>query len=235
MFLTKMPLNPARRGTRKLLSSPQALHAAVVAGFPDPRPTADGRILWRLDQYDDGRKLLLYVASPDKPDFTHVIEQAGWQTTHTWDTRSYDDLLDSLGEGQRWQFRLTANPVHSARREEWTDTKPLAHVTVKQQEQWLVDRTSKLGFQLVPSHATSPENDPDLAVVGRTVHRFKRQGSTVTIAAATFQGHLEITDAATFRHALTYGIGRAKAYGCGLLTLARPDRQPSPPSPQPRG
>src|SRR5215216_4761813 len=230
MFLTKMALNPARRGTRTLLSSPQALHAAVLAGFPDPRPTPEGRVLWRLDQYDDGRKLLLYVVSPDKPDFTHVIEQAGWPTTHAWDMRSYDGLLDSLRTGQRWQFRLTANPVHSARRDGWSDTKPLAHVTVKQQEQWLLDRAARSGFQVVPSRTASPDGEPDLAVVARAVHRFKRQGSTVTVATATFQGHLEVIDAAALQRTLTHGIGRAKAYGCGLLTLARPDGPPSPSS-----
>ena len=37
MFLTKMPINPRRRGARNLLASPQALHAAVMAGFPDAR------------------------------------------------------------------------------------------------------------------------------------------------------------------------------------------------------
>ena len=61
----------------------------------------------------------------------------------------------------------------------------------------------------------------DLAVVGRAVRRFPRNGSTVTLATATFEGHLEVTDVAALRHALNHGVGRAKAYGCGLLTLAR--------------
>ncbi|ASU77288.1 type I-E CRISPR-associated protein Cas6/Cse3/CasE [Actinopolyspora erythraea] len=219
MFLTKMPLNPRRRGARKLLGSPQALHAAVQAGFADPSPTEEGRVLWRLDTYGQHR-VVLYTVSPDKPDFTHLVEQAGWPTTETWQTRDYDPLLDSLRMGQRWQFRLTANPVRSARHKEWTETKPLAHVTVKQQKQWLLDRTTRLGFQLVTSDSAS-EAEPDLTIVERGTRRFNRQGSDlVTISTATFEGQLEVAEPMALRHALTFGIGRAKAYGCGLLTLA---------------
>ncbi|AYY12435.1 type I-E CRISPR-associated protein Cas6/Cse3/CasE [Actinobacteria bacterium YIM 96077] len=231
MFLTRMPINPARRGARRLMASPQALHAAVLAGFAEPPAAEDGRVLWRLDSYGKHR-VLLYVASPNKPDFTHIVEQAGWPTTQAWETRPYDDLLDSLQVGKQWHFRLTANPVHSGRREDWTDTKPLPHVTVKQQEKWLLDRASRLGFRVLPTRfgpadgAAGAEPDvaeaePDVAVVDRSIRRFKRRGTQVTVAMATFQGKLEITDVDAMRHTLTHGVGRAKAYGCGLLTLAR--------------
>lgn len=225
MFLTRMQINTRRRGAQKLLSSPQAMHAAVLAGFPDPRPSCDGRVLWRVDTYQPHR-VLLYTVSPDKPDFTHLAEQAGWPTTTAWDTRDYDGLLASLRVGQRWHFRLTANPVHSARRAEWTQTKPLAHVTVAQQERWLLDRAGKLGFRIsTTQHGPTTEHgdiggDPDVAVVDRAVRRFTRGASQVTISMATFEGHLDITDAHALRTALTFGIGRAKSYGCGLLTLA---------------
>jgi CRISPR system Cascade subunit CasE len=220
MFLTRMPINPRRRRTRLFLASPQALHAAVMAAFADSRPTQDGRVLWRLDTYG-AHRAILYTVSPEKPDFTHLVEQAGWPTTETWETRAYDPLLESLRAGQHWQFRLTANPVRSGRRQGWADTKPVGHVTVKQQEQWLIDRAAKAGFQIAPS-LHSDTAGVDLAVVGRSIRRFRRNNDTVTIATATFQGHLEVTDPAALRHTLTHGIGRAKSYGCGLLTLARP-------------
>ncbi|QRP46029.1 type I-E CRISPR-associated protein Cas6/Cse3/CasE [Amycolatopsis sp. FDAARGOS 1241] len=219
MFLTKMPINPQRRGAQQLLSSPQAMHAAVLAGFPDARPTEDGRVLWRLDTYAHHR-VLLFIASPDKPDLQHLVEQAGWPTTQAWQTASYDGMLASLRTGQRWQFRLTANPVRAGRRDGWDDTKPLGHVTVAQQQQWLLDRTERLGFRFCRSHGNPSE--PDLAVIDRTVRRFRRGSSRVTISTATFEGHLEILDALSIQRALTFGIGRAKSYGCGLMTLARP-------------
>ncbi len=222
MFLTRMRLNSARRGAIKLVSSPQALHAAVLAAFANADASDDGRVLWRLDSYRHQR-LVLYVASPQPPDFTHLVEQAGWPTTETWDTRDYGPLLSGLRKSQRWQFRLTANPVRSARLPGWSDTKPLAHVTADQQQKWLLDRAETNGFRAVTVNADLSETsdeEPDLAVVDRSVRNFRRAGQQVTIATATFEGHLEVADPERLRRAMTHGIGRAKAYGCGLLTLA---------------
>lgn len=51
-------------------------------------------------------------------DFTGLIEQAGWPTAPTWDTASYDRFLERPAEGQRWRFRVTANPTRSVPRGE---------------------------------------------------------------------------------------------------------------------
>jgi CRISPR system Cascade subunit CasE len=53
-----------------------------------------------------------------------------------------------------------------------------------------------------------------------------RRGKPVTLVTVTFDGRLEITDPEALRRTLTQGIGRARAYGCGLLTLA-PIAQPT--------
>ena len=44
----------------------------------------------------------------------------------------------------------------------------------------------------------------------------------VHIATARYRGTLEVTDPDKLRATLVDGIGRARGYGCGLLTLARP-------------
>jgi CRISPR system Cascade subunit CasE len=222
VYLTRIRLNPDRRSARKLLGSPQAMHAAVLNGFRDPRPSDEGRVLWRLDTHEHGS--VLYVVSHEESDFSDLLRQLDG----TRDTRPYLPLLDSLRIGQRWHFRLTANPSHWVRLKDWKNTKPVGHVTVKQQEDWLLRRTNppdepgKLGFRIADSMSRAGELD--FALVTRTPRRFDRDGSKVTLATATYEGHLEVTDPAKLRHALTHGIGRAKAYGCGLLTLARPQQ-----------
>ena len=45
-------------------------------------------------------------------------------------------------------------------------------------------------------------------------------GSPITVASVLFDGILEVVDATLFRQALQTGIGRAKSYGQGLLSLA---------------
>ncbi|NLE80259.1 MAG: type I-E CRISPR-associated protein Cas6/Cse3/CasE, partial [Rhodococcus sp.] len=137
MYLTRFAINPARRGARRLLGSPQAMHAAVLCSFPPIVTSTEdqGRVLWRVDA--DGPHRWLYVLSPREPQMTHLAEQAGWSDNSTWTTRDYIPLLDRLAEGQLWAFRLTANPVHQIRRESDGKKIRVGHVTAAHQQQWL--------------------------------------------------------------------------------------------------
>lgn len=234
MFLSRCQLNSARRGTVRLLASPQAMHAAVEASFPESAPSAaphdetaqQSRVLWRVDQ--SPHHMYLYVVSQERPDFTHIVEQAGWPTRPHWDVADYLPMLDGLTVGQRWQFRLTANPVHNAPQTDGSRGKRYAHVTAAQQEQWLLRRADWFGVVLGSPHNPSKEPStspppivtPTFRIEERSVMRFPRKGKDVTIRKVRYDGILEVSDADLLRTALISGVGAAKAYGCGLLTLA---------------
>lgn len=236
MYLTRFRINTARTGARRLLSSPQIMHAAVMSSFAAPPETPVGsapRILWRVD-HNASSNVLLYIVSPDKPDLTHIVEQAGWPTTATWDTFSYGPLLERIQPGGLWSFRLTANPVHSIRRKEGEPTKRTAHITVGYQLGWLLKQQDRGGFTILES----PKDQARIAdeVAYQVVVRDRRNVSfgknkngpapttpttrTVTLVTATYDGRLQVTDADKLRAVLTGGLGKAKAYGCGLMTLA---------------
>ncbi len=215
MHLTRFEINPARREARTLLASPQRVHAAVLAGFPESRDADDhGRVLWRLDE---GRHdVVLFVVSPGKPDLTHLVESVG-RPAYGWQTREYGPFLDRLAVGDRWAFRLLANPVHNTRPADGTGRgKRLAHVTAAQQTDWFLRQAQRHGFGVPEGSA----GEPDMSVRSRRTVRFARQQRTVTIASAVFEGHLCVEDPVALRAALVGGIGPAKGYGCGLLTLA---------------
>jgi CRISPR system Cascade subunit CasE len=229
MYMSRIALNRARRGTRNLLGSPYRLHAAVEAAFhpslDEPEaPRGIGRILWRVDHA--GPHTFLYVVSPQRPDFTHIVEQAGWPTEQGWETSDYNPFLERLADGQRWAFRLVANPVHMSRADCGRDPvngighragKRVAHVTIHQQRDWFVGRAEKLGFRL-PTGAADAE--PTVWLSDRHRWQFQRGGDKVTLSTVRFDGALEVTDANLLRQALVQGVGRAKGFGCGLLTLA---------------
>lgn len=218
MFLTRFALNSRRRGAGRLLASPQAMHAAVLAGFPDASARPAGRILWRVDR--SGHDTDLYVVSPERPDFTHLVEQAGWPTTATWDTRAYGDFLARIDAGTRWAFRITANPTNNLPASEHRDRGAVrALLDAPDQEAWLMRQAQRCGFRIITQKAGDKER-PSLFVRDSETVSFARNGAKVTITRATFDGILEVVEAEHFRAALTHGIGRAKAYGCGLLTLA---------------
>lgn len=220
MYLTRFQINPQRRQARRMLSSPHIMHASVMSGFPGATSTEDGRVLWRLDEHDSAT--LLYLVSPEQPDLSHMVEQAGWPTVQGWETRDYAELLDRLEVGHRYVFRLTANPVHSVRFETGRRGSPLGHVTPAQQLNWLTDREERAGFTTLIGSA-----ERDLSVTGRRTLAFQRGTSTVTLRVADFAGTLKITDRDRFVQTLCSGIGRARGYGCGLLTVA-----PLKPAPQ---
>ncbi|MFF5407829.1 type I-E CRISPR-associated protein Cas6/Cse3/CasE [Streptomyces misionensis] len=254
MFLTRFRVNTARPGARRLLSSPQAMHAAVMSSFPTLLPTdtpASGgpRVLWRLD-HTARAEVMLYIVSPDRPDLTHLVEQAGWPAAAAanpadpgWQSRPYGPLLDRLNTGDQWAFRLTANPVHHARRKDDEPTKRTAHITPTHQMRWLLQRQETCGFhvlekpdakRLLPdgtTHTKQPHHGDryELTVHNTRPLAFTKHHTTspradrrppVSLLTVTFDGHLEVTDPQALRRALTQGIGKAKAYGCGLLTLA---------------
>lgn len=215
MYLSRIALHTRRRDTMAALASPQRIHAAVESSFP-PDSSVKSRNLWRIDHL--GNDTYLLVLSEQKPDFTHIVEQFGWpENDQKWETKNYSYLMDQIKVGQQWQFRLRANPVHSVKQPDGKDPgsrgKVYPHITAKQQEQWLLERAEKNGFALA---------EGSFKIVHRETRRFRRNQKTITLGMATFEGILEVTDLALFLSALTRGIGRAKAFGCGLLTIVRP-------------
>lgn len=231
MYISRVPLNGARRSAMEVISSPYKMHAAVEASFPpllDDAPDesdggSTGRILWRIDPIPNkGRSVWLYVVSPKKPDFSHLCEQAGWPQEGRWETKDYEPLLDRICNGQFWRFRLKANPVRKVlvnkSQRGTTDVVGTiqGHVTADQQVSWLFARAHANGFGI----AANAEGDSLVSVSERCKFSFAHAGSKVTLSTAVFDGVLEVTDADAFRNTLRQGIGRAKAFGCGLLTIS---------------
>jgi CRISPR system Cascade subunit CasE len=226
MFFSRVRLNPTRRGTMKFLASPQAMHAVVMGSCgPEVSGSDTGRVLWRVDQ-PERHTIELYVVSPARPDFTGLIEQAGWPTTETWDTTSYDPFLGRIRNGQQWRFRLTANPVRSVSGGQGTGRgKVVPHRTRRFQEEWLLERAKGWGFE-IPDASDSEASavtlvERDQRTFGRRdPHANPPRRHSVDITRATYAGVLDVVDEESLRRSLTHGIGRAKAYGCGLLILA---------------
>lgn len=225
MYLTRIPIDISHRKGAQFASSPYRIHAAVEASFPEhaKRVCESGRILWRLDDANGrGDCLWLYVLSPEMPDCASIVEQAGTPTDCEPQTKLYDNVLNNVSCGQCWQFRLKANPVRKVVLDKGSVPRDgirgsiQGHVTEAQQRTWLLDRACAHGFEIMPSASGADA----LSVSHRYREQFKRDGRTVTLVTAQYDGVLKVTDAQQFRKALGFGIGRAKGFGCGLLTIA---------------
>lgn len=215
MFLSRVPLNINKKKTVTLLSSPRFIHGAVERGFEGPR----NRNLWRVDTIGDVK--YLSVLSPVEPDFSHIVHEYGYEEDlnglQSWQTQDFSDFLSSLKDNQRWHFVLSANAVKSSAtimNNRSGRSKIVACRTEDEMRQWLLDRCEKHGFAV----------DGDLLKIRRTEWSefVKRNagGNVVSLNVVDYEGHLVITDAELFKEVLVNGLGRAKAYGCGMLKIS---------------
>ena len=215
MYLTRVELNVRRRETMSALASPERVHASVMAGFP-AIGREDGRILWRID--DVGQSTFLLVQSPGVPDFTHVIEQFGWPASKQgWDTIDCDEFLSGIKEGDIRRFRLTANPVRAVPAEGGGRGKVCHHVTAAQQIDWLLSRSLKNGFIV----DANEDDRCSVTIASRGVLKFRHGRETITLSKVIYEGVLKVADPDALKKAMAQGIGRGKAYGCGMLSVSR--------------
>jgi CRISPR system Cascade subunit CasE len=150
------------------------------------------------------------------------------------ETKIYDPALSI---GQRFKFTLRANPVVTVRCEGRKNSKHhdiLMHEKYKSRKpndeksnteeifsnmrkaamDWFLKRAPQCGFSA---------EDSQINVEGYQHHRLnkKSQKDPIEFSTIDYSGILTIENPEQFKRTLFEGIGRAKAFGCGLM-LIRP-------------
>jgi CRISPR system Cascade subunit CasE len=245
-YLSKIRINPMREAGRAMLASPHRVHAMIQQGIP-VQPVTE-RTLWRWENTDNAYQPRLLVLTQTRPDWTHIAEQSGWPHAdgEHFTIRDYEPLFAHLAFGREFAFKLTANPVQNTvnptnpspqqadrlARDPKTRSLRLGHRTTAHQLDWLLRKQQHCGFaipdltlgQQPDADGYGPITAPDVRITARDRLRFtKKPGARtppIVLATATFEGRLTVTDPIALRAALLAGIGPAKSYGCGLLTLA---------------
>lgn len=206
LWLTQFDLDPLNGPrTRSIISNIDARHKLVMAGFPpDSTPgtaRADHAVLFRAEPA--GRHLRFLVQSITQPDW----EPLSAITTAPPVVKELRQVLN-VPIGTRLAYRLTANPT----RREPGGGRRLALVHDTDCHRWLERQANASGFALDTSSLTiSPADIPP----------GHKPGHKLTIHGRTFTGLLNVTDTEAFARTITHGIGRGRAYGCGLLTVLR--------------
>lgn len=235
MFMTRVPVNMSRRSALRMLASPYRMHAAIESSFPACEPSVrvrprDGRLLWRVDRSKKGTHL--YIVSPDKPSLIGLDEQIGFpDIAPQYNTCDYEPFLASLQDGQAVSFRLTANPITKKPRKGAPQGTPYHDVpcmTPEQQLAWLIGRNLYQGKQNATSRLSRAgleeivTDDGPQVMVTETRQESIRKGSRrpIALTVARYDGLATISDADRLRHTLVSGLGHAKGFGCGLLTVA---------------
>lgn len=207
MYLSRIEIDIHNRQKYKDLNHVGAMHHWVEQSFIHEFETKERtRKLWRVDKLNG--KQYLIIVSPTKPNLD-TLEKYG--VASTGETKDYLPFLKNLKKGMRAMFRVTLNPVISLKEEHGKRGRVVPHVTVAQQEQFLLDRSEKNGFTL---------EEGDFSIVQRGYVTLKKAGNKpINLSQATYEGILTISDQNKFISTLTNGIGRKKAYGFGMMTV----------------
>jgi CRISPR system Cascade subunit CasE len=220
MFLQRIRLNLRCREARRDLADPYQLHSTLCRAFSPPdKKCLEGEFLWRLEPETDSLGPRILVQSRAKPDWGGISGQ-GWLSKADPSIDLIERLnLDSLKSGQRFRFRLRANPCVKR------NGKRLGLLHLEEQEAWIERKGLQHGFSLSqPATFDSPESSReriDVQVSQEQMFRGRQHtGNAIQIYSVLYDGFLSVTQVEKFREALRTGIGHGKAMGLGLLSVA---------------
>jgi CRISPR system Cascade subunit CasE len=227
MFLSKLVLNTRDRQTRYELARPYEMHRTLMTSYPYSRVENRCDLLFRVEPSRAGPPILLVQTREDPSEWSRLPKSylVGPAQCKPFDL--------SVTPGQRLRFRLRANPTKRvATKNEVLGGvmagKRVGLTTETEQTRWLLDKGERGGFRIPGEwvNAKRPEtNEPLLLpnfrvdVVPEGRDRNGKPGHAGEFMAVRFEGVLLVTDPETFCATVAGGLGSAKAFGFGLLSV----------------
>ncbi len=218
MYLSRLMLNPRSRQVQRELLNPYELHRTILRGFPDRRDRSG--VLHRLDIHPRSAAITLLVQSLAEPNWQWLTRSAYLLPAEDTAGRSNPAVKSfdlHLQPGQVLCFRLRANPtIKKVRRDDTGQRRNSNRVPLlraEQQAAWLERQGQQNGFHLLQVEVGIPQELVASKGGGQ---------APILVYSVQFEGRLQVTDPARLQQAVARGIGPAKAFGCGLLSLAPP-------------
>ena len=235
-YLTRAVLdNDAPEGALRPLLDPvdfnkafDAHHRLIWTLFPGKNSTRD--FIWRAD--DKGKFLIMSARPPQssrlfkplefKP-FKPVLRECDrlsfiLRVNATKDRRVGPQKSIVSKAGSKCKDRRVDVVMHLLREQEVgtnTVSRPLRRSDAADEAAylWLASQGERRGFTV---------SRKNLAVEDYKVIKLKRRNSKdATFGVLDIKGQLAVTDPVVFTETLAKGLGRAKAYGCGLMLVRR--------------
>lgn len=220
MLLYRIHLNPRNKEARRDLADPYQLHSTLCRAFSIPeRKCPEGSFLWRIEpETDPAGYPRILLQSRTEADLTKIGIQE-WLA----DADPPLDLekrlnLDKLKPGQRFRFRLRANPCVTR------NGKRLGLMRLNEQEAWIERKGELHGFSLMRSSFNGipglEQKRIDVRISQQQMLRGNQHsGNPIRIFSVLYDGILTVDEPDKFRNTLRVGIGHGKALGLGLLSV----------------
>ncbi|WP_459947552.1 type I-E CRISPR-associated protein Cas6/Cse3/CasE [Desulfocastanea catecholica] len=220
MFLNRIHLDLRCRDARRDLSNPYQLHSTLCRAFsPSDTKCPSGEFLWRLEpETDTSGCPRIIVQSRKVPDWSGIGVK-GWLLQADPAINLNEKLkIDSFIKGQRFRFRLRANPCVTR------NGKRQGLLQLADQEKWIERKGLQHGFTL-PQLSSFDFSEPPVERVDVRISQDQilrdRQHSdnSISIFSVLYDGILTISETSRFKEALYTGIGHGKVMGLGLLSI----------------
>ncbi|HEX8237993.1 MAG TPA: type I-E CRISPR-associated protein Cas6/Cse3/CasE [Abditibacteriaceae bacterium] len=225
LFFSKLLLNPHSREVLRDLRDPYQLHRTLSRAWGEGDEYEQARVLFRVESAAEHVSVLL-VQSQRAPAWDKLPSKYFHAAPQT------KEWQPAVQAGQMLAFRLRANPTvkrdgkrwglyRESEQLEWIGRKALQHgfelgqvtATKEGQPQRAPGRTKPNVQFWRDSIAACPQRDKGNVLTERT--------APAVFCAARFDGILCVKDVEVFLHALHNGVGSAKGFGFGLLSVAR--------------
>ena len=206
MYLTRLRLEPRSAQARRDLSDAYQMHKTLARAFVADEHSRPERFLWRLEASGhDWSSPVVLVQSSAAANWQPLIELPQYLKA---DPETKAVRPDQLVQAQAdYRFRLLANPTMTH------DGKRRGLAAEDEQLAWLSRQGEKHGFDIRAALVSAT----DLA----RMRKDSQSMQIMQIRRACFEGVLHVRQPQSLIEALGAGIGPAKAFGCGLLSLAR--------------
>lgn len=207
MYLSRVEIDNINRQKMKELTHAGAYHNWIEQCFPDEIfKKIRSRKLWRID-YLNGKPHLI-VQSESKPNLSN-LEKYGVQGTA--ETKDYEPFINKLSLDTEYLFRISVNPVISVKVPYESRGQVKQIIGTNYLMEFINKRSEKNGFSL---------NMDSVSIVNiERITIRKKNLNPETFSKVDYEGILKITDLEKFKTLLVNGLGKKKAYGCGLLTV----------------
>jgi CRISPR system Cascade subunit CasE len=240
LYLSRLILNPWDRLVQKELDEPYRMHCTIMQAFPDQLDKSQERVLFRVDPYPkDPRLPTLLVQSLQRPDWMQWIRRCCssdylYADTHEPNPDMGIVNLSGLRVDQALSFRLRANPTKRlGRGAEKNASKRIGLYTEDEQLAWLVRKGEQHGFRVLQAQVSRdgkikdekkvkrPDTNADApSVAEEDKSDLPKDVYKLELLSVQFDGILQVTDPNKLVAAVETGIGSAKGFGFGLLSLA---------------
>lgn len=195
---------------------------------------SEHQILWPLFEADpkaqrdflyhkieNACQLQYYMLSTRKPE----VSSPAW---HVEGPKLYNPFIQ---KGQKFSFLLRANPsVALSRSKKRIDVVSYEKIKIKYKTLPRAQKPSL--YQLVQKSCIhwlekrAPQNGFDfehdkVQAEAYTKHTARKHSNPIFYYTVDFSGQLQVTDVEVFKKTLLQGLGRGRAFGCGLLLIKR--------------